>query len=140
MVTPAACPTEVETVMKYASNITAPTKFTDTGAAKARGPGPTSRALVAQAGCSLILLFASMERTMADPTLTRQVVQVEHIKIETTKKFADVVAALERNVPQLDSAIAEALARGDEQRATELERGQPLFIFLKRDHGALLQA
>jgi uncharacterized protein (DUF302 family) len=76
---------------------------------------------------------------MADPSLTRQVVQVEHIKIETTKKFADVVAALERNVPQLDSAIAEALEHGDERRATELERGQPLFIFLKRDHGALLQ-
>jgi uncharacterized protein (DUF302 family) len=95
--------------------------------------------LVALAGCSLILLFAGMERSMADPKLTRQVVQVEHIKIETTKKFADVVAALERNVPQLDSAIAEALEQGHEQKATELERGQPLFIFLKRDHGALLQ-
>ena len=39
-----------------------------------------------------------------------------------------------------DPAIGEALATGDEQRATELERGAPLFIFLKRDHGALLQA
>ncbi|HXO02053.1 MAG TPA: DUF302 domain-containing protein [Stellaceae bacterium] len=76
---------------------------------------------------------------MADSTLTRQALQVEHIKMETTKKFADVEAALERIVPQLDPAIAEALAHGDEQRATELERGQPLFIFLKRDHGALLQ-
>jgi hypothetical protein len=35
--------------------------------------------------------------------------------------------------------IAAALANGDEKRATELERGAPLFIFLKRDHGALLQ-
>lgn len=76
---------------------------------------------------------------MANSTLTRQALQVEHIKMETTKKFADVEAALERIVPQLDPAIAEALAHGDEQRATELERGQPLFIFLKRDHGALLQ-
>lgn len=76
---------------------------------------------------------------MADSTLTRQALQVEHIKMETTKKFADVEAALERIVPQLDPAIAEALAHGDEQRATELERGQALFIFLKRDHGALLQ-
>ena len=76
---------------------------------------------------------------MANPSLTRQVLQVEHIKIETTKKFADAVAALEKNVPQLDPAIAEALAHGDEQKATEMERGQPLFIFLKRDHGALLQ-
>jgi uncharacterized protein (DUF302 family) len=50
------------------------------------------------------------------------------------------VAALERSVPQLDPEIGEALANGDEQRAMELERGAPLFIFLKRNHGALLQA
>ena len=76
---------------------------------------------------------------MSDPTVTRRVLQVEHIKIETTKKFADVEAALQTSVPQLDPAIREALANGDEQRATELERGAPLFIFLRRDHGALLQ-
>jgi hypothetical protein len=63
-----------------------------------------------------------MESAMADPTITRQVLQVEHVKIETSKKFADVEAALERSVPQLDPAIGEALATGDEQRATELER------------------
>ena len=125
--------------MDDASNITAPTKIVDTGEVKAKNAGRTSRTLVTLAACSLILLFAGMERTMADPILTPQVVQVEHIKIETTKKFAYVVAALERNVPQLDPAIAEALEHGDEQKATELERGQPLFIFLKRDHGALLQ-
>jgi hypothetical protein len=125
--------------MDDASNITAPTKIVDTGEVKAKNAGRTSRTLVTLAACSLILLFAGMERTMADPILTPQVVQVEHIKIETTKKFADVVAALEKNVPQLDPAIAEALEHGDEQKATELERGQPLFIFLKRDHGALLQ-
>jgi uncharacterized protein (DUF302 family) len=61
---------------------------------------------------------------MVDPTITRQVLQVEHVKMETSKKFADVEAALERSVPQLDPAIVEALA----------------FIFLKRDHGGLLQA
>jgi uncharacterized protein (DUF302 family) len=72
-------------------------------------------------------------------TVTRHVLQVEHIKIETTKKFVDVAAALEGSVPKLDPAIAEALAKGDQQRAAELEGGWPLFIFLKRDHGALLQ-
>jgi hypothetical protein len=125
--------------MNDASNISLPA-FIGTGGVKARHAGRISRTLVALAGCSLILLLAGMGRTMADPNLTRQVLQVEHIKIETTKKFADVEAALERNLPQLDPAIAEALAHGDEKRATELERGQPLFIFLKRDHGALLQA
>ena len=124
--------------MNDASNISLPALIGN-GRAKARHAGRTSRTLLTLAACSLILLFAGMERSMADPSLTRQVVQVEHIKIETTKKFADVVAALERNVPQLDPAIAEALAHGDEQKATEMERGQPLFIFLKRGHGALLQ-
>jgi len=82
----------------------------------------------------------SPEQNMVEATVTQRVLQVQHIRIETTKKFADVEAALERNVSQLDPAIGEALANGDEQRATELERGSPLFIFLKRDHGALLQA
>jgi uncharacterized protein (DUF302 family) len=79
------------------------------------------------------------EQNMGDPTVTQRVVQVEHIQIETPKKFADVEAALERSVPQLNPAIAEALVKGDEERATELEQDAPLFIFLKRDHEALLQ-
>ena len=76
---------------------------------------------------------------MVNPVVTRRVLQVEHIKMETTKKFVDVEGALEQNVPQLDPALRTALANGDEQRATELERGVSLFIFLKRDHGELLQ-
>jgi uncharacterized protein (DUF302 family) len=75
-------------------------------------------ALVTSAALSLTMLPTGMERAMADPTVTRRVLQVEHVKIETAK---------------------EALANGDEQRATDLERGAPLFIFLKRDHGSLLQ-
>jgi uncharacterized protein (DUF302 family) len=76
---------------------------------------------------------------MAESTVTRRVLQVEHITMKTAKKFAEVEAALEGIVPPLDPAIAAALTSGDEQRATELERGAPLFVFLKRDHGALLQ-
>ena len=76
---------------------------------------------------------------MADSPVTQHVLQVDHISMKTTKKFAEVEAALDRNVPQLDPEIPAALANGDKQRATELERGAPLFIFLKRDHGALLQ-
>ena len=95
--------------------------------------------LITFAGFSLAILLTGMERAMANSTVTRRVLQVEHITMKTTKKFAEVEAALERSVPQLDPAIAAALANGDEQRATELERGAHLFIFLKRDHGALLQ-
>ena len=85
------------------------------------------------------MLLTAMERTMADSAVTHRVLQVEHITMKTKKKITEVEAALERSVPQLDPAIAAALANGDEQRATELERGAPLFIFLKRDHGAPLQ-
>lgn len=76
---------------------------------------------------------------MADSTLTRHVLQVEHVIMRTSKKFADVEAAVERSIPQLDPRTAPALTRGDEPLATELERGAQLFMFLKRDHGALLQ-
>jgi uncharacterized protein (DUF302 family) len=90
-------------------------------------------------GFSLTMLLTGMASALADVAVTQRVLQVEHVTMKTTKKFAEVEAALERNVPQLDPAIAAALANGDEQRATELEQGAPLFIFLKRDHGALLQ-
>jgi hypothetical protein len=95
--------------------------------------------LIMFVGLSLPALLTGMERTMADSLVTQRVLQVEHITMKTTKKFAAVQAALERNVPLLDPEIAVALASGDEVRATELERGAPLFIFLKRDHGILLQ-
>ena len=48
-------------------------------------------------------------------------------------------AALDAAIPQLDPAIGAALTNGEEERAKELERGAELFIFLKRDHGALLR-
>jgi Domain of unknown function DUF302 len=87
----------------------------------------------------LTMMLTGMERAMADSTVTQRVLQVEHITIKTPKGFAEVEAALERSLPQLDPEIAAALTSGDEQRATELEHGAQLFIFLKRDHGALLQ-
>ena len=80
----------------------------------------------------------SPNQNMVDSTVTRRALQVQHVKIKTTKRFVDVEAALERSVSQLDPAIAEALANGDEQQATGWN-GIFLFIFLKRDHGALLQ-
>jgi uncharacterized protein (DUF302 family) len=91
------------------------------------------------AGFCLAALPAGVERAMAETTVTRRELPVEHVTMKTTKKFTEVAAALERNVPQLNPAVAAALANGDEQQATEAERGVPLFIFEKRDHGALLQ-
>jgi uncharacterized protein (DUF302 family) len=86
-----------------------------------------------------VMTLTGMEVAVADSTITRRVLQIEHVKIDSTKTVAEVAAALESALPQLDPAISVALTDGDEQRAKELERGFELFIFLKRDHGALLQ-
>jgi len=71
--------------------------------------------------------------------ITRHSIEVEHILIESSKSFADVRAALESNVPQLDPTLVKALTDGDVERANrEKDQGPELFIFQVRDHGALL--
>ena len=70
--------------------------------------------------------------------MTKHTVGVEHIRIESAKSFAEVRAALERIVPQLDPTLVKALADGDVERANcEKEQGPELSIFEVRDHGAL---
>ena len=77
---------------------------------------------------------------MPDPVITQQRIQVEHVRIEAAKPFADVKAALEAVVPPLDPTIPEALRQGDIGRAKEaLQRGPELAIFSARDHGGLLR-
>jgi uncharacterized protein (DUF302 family) len=81
-----------------------------------------------------------MGAAMPDQVLIPQTIQVEHLKIESTKPFADVKAALENLVPQLDAGIFVLLQYGEGERARkELERGPELSIFNSRDHGGLLQ-
>ncbi len=77
---------------------------------------------------------------LAHPNLTVETIRVEHVRIVSTKTFAEVRAALETQVPQLDPSLIAALNAGDVEHAQKLEHGAPLFIFLKRDHGALLRA
>ena len=77
---------------------------------------------------------------MPDPVITQRTVHVEHIKIEATKSFAEVKAALEGSVPQFDTGILELLRRGETERArSDLERLPALSILGSRDHGALLR-
>ena len=77
---------------------------------------------------------------MAQSTVTSQTIAVEHIKIESGKKFEEVRRALEEAIPKLNPAVGEFLRRGDQERAkAEEEHGPKLSIFLDRDHGALLQ-
>ena len=79
------------------------------------------------------------ESLQEKPTMTKHTIGVEHLRIESGKSFADVRAALERSVPQLDPTLVKALADGDVERANrEKEEGPELSIFQVRDHGALL--
>jgi uncharacterized protein (DUF302 family) len=82
----------------------------------------------------------SAESPQEKPTMTKQTIAVEHIRIVSAKSFADVRAALERSVPHLDPGLVKALDNGDVQRADrEMKEGPELSIFLVRDHGALLK-
>ena len=77
---------------------------------------------------------------MPDPVITQRRIQVEHVKIESTKPFAEAKAALEDLVPPLDPAVPEALRQGYIEQAKEaLQRGPELAIFGARDHGGLLR-
>jgi uncharacterized protein (DUF302 family) len=86
-----------------------------------------------------LMTLAAMPVAAADPIVAQQVLQIEHVRIDSKKPFSNVEAALDATLPHLDPAISAALTDGDERRAKDLERGSELFIFLKRDHGALLQ-
>jgi uncharacterized protein (DUF302 family) len=77
---------------------------------------------------------------MTEPTRTTQRITVEHVRIETTKPFADVRSSLEALVPPLNTAFRTSLEAGaDAQARIELEALADLSIFLTRDHGQLLR-
>lgn len=77
---------------------------------------------------------------MSDARESRSTIEVEHIKIASTKSFAEAKAALERLVPEIDPAISVLLREGESERALKkLETGPVLARFLSRDHGGLLQ-
>jgi hypothetical protein len=46
-----------------------------------------------------LMMPTRMEVAVADPVVTQQMLEVEHVKIESTKKFAEVEAALKRVFP-----------------------------------------
>jgi uncharacterized protein (DUF302 family) len=74
------------------------------------------------------------------PFVTSRIITVEHVRISSTRAFAEVRRKLEAIVPKLDPGIAEALRSGDQARAQAYEENGPkLSIFGERDHGALLQ-
>ena len=85
-------------------------------------------------------MTASSNADPSSPTLTSRTVTVEHVRIESSKPFPEVRAALEKTVPALDPEILKRLAAGDHEHVNrEREQGPELSILLVRDHGALLR-
>jgi hypothetical protein len=85
-----------------------------------------------------------VEKALAQDTtqanLTSHTLAVEHIRISSSRSFAEVRRKLEATLPKLDTSIAGALSSGDQKRAKDYDdTGPKLSIFEKRDHGALLQ-
>lgn len=76
---------------------------------------------------------------MTLPGTTSRQIAVEHVRIACACPFAEVRAALAAALPELDANIVALLSRGDGVAIDEHEaHGPKLFIFLERDHGALL--
>ena len=81
-----------------------------------------------------------MTQTATQANLTSHTLSVEHIRISSSRSFAEVRRRLEATLPKLDTSIARALSSGDQKRAKDYDdTGPKLSIFEKRDHGALLQ-
>src|ERR1700692_3725832 len=102
-----------------------------------------ARLVVLMGGLSMALVpmsAQSAESLQEKPTMIKQTIVVEHVRIEFAKSFAHVRAALERSVPSLDPGLVKALDGGDVARANRFkEQGPELSIFLIRDHGAVLK-
>jgi hypothetical protein len=61
------------------------------------------------------------ESPQEKPMMTKHAIGVENVRIESAKSFADVRAALERGVRQLDPTLIKAPADGDVERANRQE-------------------
>ena len=75
----------------------------------------------------------------SDISTRQNTISVEHIEIHSAKTFDDVAKALETTVKPLDPRLPEAMANGDAATAGRIVGDTPLFIFGKRDHGAILR-
>ena len=78
---------------------------------------------------------------MRCPSATTQQkrISIEHIEIHSAKTFDEAAKALEATVKPLDPNLREVMAKGDVETARKIVGETPLFIFAKRDHGAILR-
>ena len=72
---------------------------------------------------------------------TQQTIAVEHIRLACRQGFEEVHVALLKSLPQLDPRLSHLLETEDAKEiAAERANGPKLWLFLTRDHGALLAA
>jgi len=72
-------------------------------------------------------------------TRSSRKIEVEHVVLESAKPFAEVRQNIEAAFPPLDEEVTSLLRSGmSDALRRRLETLQGLFIFLKRDHGALV--
>jgi uncharacterized protein (DUF302 family) len=76
---------------------------------------------------------------MPNASTQQKTISVEHIEIHSAKSLDEVAKALEATVKSLDPNLQEVMANGDVERAKKIVGEEPLFIFAKRDHGAILR-
>ena len=78
---------------------------------------------------------------MADSSIRRHIVSVEHVRISCARSFAQVWAALQKGAPALDPQLArDLIAARTDAIAERRANGPKLWLFLTRDHGALVAA
>ena len=83
----------------------------------------------------IIDIFGEHNMAQADiqANLTSHTLAVEHIRISSSRSFAEVRQKLEATLPKLDASIAGALSSGDQKRAKDYDdTGPKLSIFEKR--------
>jgi len=76
----------------------------------------------------LLAVFAVVSAQGSDtrenyPIITKETITIEHVRVESAKSFADVRAALERTVPQLDPSLLKALGEGESNEFSEKRKG-----------------
>ncbi len=76
---------------------------------------------------------------MAIAKVTSRPITIEHVSITSKRPFAEVRAAIEADLPKLDTNIQVLLSNGDQEGIKTYEAyGPKLSMFLERDHGELL--
>jgi hypothetical protein len=78
---------------------------------------------------------------MPDSCVRSHTINVEHVQIICARPFAQVWAAIQRSAPGLDPQLAQDLVGGRTHAIAQRRASGPkLWLFLTRDHGALVAA